>query len=203
MALAGWSPPRIEGSPLKGRGGDPLNSLPQMATHDRVFSPPRLGGILSCQAAWFEEADDMPFDDDQSSIAESSNGSAEMAMLEAQLALETDLLEAAEHMVCQAAAKMAALKAGNGNSYGSDMWPRGSRRPCTIAPPDALPAKRRLTLYCEPGPTSEELEEELADACDEYGFDPEMGSDSYPPAAREVLLKMGGGHAGQVQEEVR
>ena len=82
-----------------------------MALNAREIPPLPLGGNSSFPLVTVGEADDMPFDDDQTSIAEWSNGSADIAMLEARMALETNLVAVAEAKARQRSSLLAKLAA--------------------------------------------------------------------------------------------
>ena len=88
MALTGWSPPALQDSPLKDVSVDSMNSPPQrprqhwqaMALNAREVPPLPTGGNSQLAMALVDKADDIPFDDDRTSIAVSSNRSADLAI---------------------------------------------------------------------------------------------------------------------------
>ena len=112
------------------------------------------------------------------SIARSSNRSADLAILEAQMQLETNLIEVAEAKARAAATKVALLKAGQASSASSDTRSRGSRAPRTRVPPETQPAERRLPPPRVPEPTLDELEADLLTVIDECRADVELGRNS-------------------------
>ena len=120
---------------------------------------------------------DIPFEDDETSIARTSNRSAsELAILEAQMQLDNDLVQVAEAKARATSTRVLFLKAeashsSETKSRGSDARSRGSRHRVRIPPPVGA------TPRALPPPLNDEdnLERDLSAVMDEYHAEQELG----------------------------
>jgi len=172
-----------------------------MALNAREVPPLPLGGNSSLVLVQIQEDEDIPFDDEQTSIAGSSDRSVDLAILEAQMQLETNLIEVAEAKARQAATRMALLKAGRASSSSSDTRSRGSRVPRIRVPPDAQPAERRMPPPRALEQTLDELEADLSTVIDACRAEVELGRNSLTAellAQHQAEARLRAGEAAQL-----
>ena len=124
MALTGWSPPAMGDSPLQDVSIDSLNDSQMrpgkqrpnwqaMALNAREVPPLPSGG----NPLPLMDQMDIPFEDDETSIARTSNRSAsELAILEAQMQLDSDLVQVAEAKARATCTRVFFLKAEDSRS---------------------------------------------------------------------------------------